>query len=154
MALNGFVIDVRTGNKSGAGTDGDVYLGLGGREFYLDSVLDDFETGEARVYVYGSLIDGSPNPEGWRRLLIQPEHNDPRTPALEESDVNNNPVYIRFVPKEVNGNSDRDDNWQLGFAQLTLDVTDRTLLRSSHQMAVPAPIWLGTKRGEVVHFRR
>ena len=38
---------VWTSEDSDAGTDGSVYLGIGGREFKLDSPRDDFERGHA-----------------------------------------------------------------------------------------------------------
>ncbi len=52
-AITGILCQVVTGNFSGAGTDGRVYLGLGGREFRLDSTADDFERASIREYVMG-----------------------------------------------------------------------------------------------------
>ena len=42
-----------TGNASGAGTDGDVYLGICGREFFVDTTANDFERGASREYIFG-----------------------------------------------------------------------------------------------------
>ena len=42
-----------TSNVDNAGTDGDVFLGLGRREFRLDSKEDDYERGSWREYVTG-----------------------------------------------------------------------------------------------------
>ena len=36
-----------TSRAEDASTDGDVYLGIGGREFYLDTSEDDYESGQA-----------------------------------------------------------------------------------------------------------
>ena len=45
---------VHTANVTGAGTDADVYLGLAGREFYVDSSLNDFEQGQNITYTFGA----------------------------------------------------------------------------------------------------
>jgi len=35
---------IHTAEDDGSGMDSDVYLGIGGREFFLDTTRDDFET--------------------------------------------------------------------------------------------------------------
>jgi hypothetical protein len=45
-ALEKISVQIRTGNREGGGTDGDIYIGICGREFFLDSrrsSTDDFE---------------------------------------------------------------------------------------------------------------
>lgn len=86
---------IRTGDKSGAGTDGDVYVGCFGREFYLDTKADDFERGSQRIYTLG---------EGGNTQYK--ELNDPRHPQLDDS-APPVPAYIRFVGRS------RTDQWQL-----------------------------------------
>jgi hypothetical protein len=79
-----------TANRSGAGTDGDVFLGVGGREFFVDSAGDvnDFERGNDRTYVFGDGAD-----------VARPEQNDPRSPwQLTLDDWRLAPRYIRFEP--------------------------------------------------------
>ena len=44
-AITGILAQIITGDIDNAGTDGRVYLGLGGREFRMDSKEDDYERG-------------------------------------------------------------------------------------------------------------
>lgn len=53
-------LHLQTGGQRNAGTDGDIYLGICGREFYIDSPEDDFETGATRTYVFaGAAATGT-----------------------------------------------------------------------------------------------
>ena len=52
---------VKTGNRVGAGTDGDAYIGIGGSKFFIDSAVDDFEAGADRVYTFGRGVDRLPS---------------------------------------------------------------------------------------------
>jgi hypothetical protein len=47
-------ISINTGDESGGGTDGSIYLGVCGREFHLDTSADDFERGSGQEYVLGA----------------------------------------------------------------------------------------------------
>jgi hypothetical protein len=51
-AIQTFSVRLVTSRHPDAGTDGDVYVGVCGREFYIDSaaVVDDFERGSDRTY--------------------------------------------------------------------------------------------------------
>jgi hypothetical protein len=93
-----------TANQSGAGTDGDVYLGICGREFYVDSSANDFERGSSRLYVFGT---GANN--------INPGDNDPRDHNLQIENVDTFPVYIRFQPQS------RTDNWIVQRAEVSFN---------------------------------
>ena len=46
-------VNIATGDRGGAGTDGSVYLGIGGREFHCDTSANDFERGSSRTYTFG-----------------------------------------------------------------------------------------------------
>jgi hypothetical protein len=46
-------VRVVTSNIENAGTDGDVYLCICGREFYLDSGANDFEHGSSHARILG-----------------------------------------------------------------------------------------------------
>lgn len=87
---------LETGDLSGAGTDGDVYLGICGREFSIDSTKDDFERNSGRTYVLGDEAD-----------IRNAEFNDPRKQRLFTENVPNFPVYVRFQPQG------RGDNWHV-----------------------------------------
>ena len=99
-ALEKISVRIRTGNREGGGTDGDIYIGICGREFFLDSrrsSTDDFERNSDRTYILGS---GSNVRNGI--------NNDPRSPyKLFTENLAFTPTYIRFAPE---GNS---DNWNL-----------------------------------------
>ena len=41
--INRIDVLIATASGSGSGTDGNVYIGVAGREFYIDSAQDDFE---------------------------------------------------------------------------------------------------------------
>jgi hypothetical protein len=135
--INSIQLHIQTGNLSGAGTDGDVYLGLGGREFSVDTTSNDFERGAARVYILG---DGA--------NIQNAAVNDPRNPQLFTERVANFPVYIRFQPQS------RSDNWQLQRADvrfndsLHIDWDTVNLVENDPQKG----IWLGVRSGLVVHL--
>jgi len=132
-------LNLKTGNLSGAGTDGDVYLGVCGREFSIDTTRDDFERGSARTYVLG---DGS--------NVNNAAVNDPREQRLFVENVDNFPVYIRFQPQG------RSDNWQLQRATLSFngDTFPQWDTLSFVDNDPASGIWLGTRSGLFVHIPR
>ena len=73
-------IRIVTGDRQRAGTGEQVVLGLGGREFKLDSRANDFQRGSDRTYVLGDDSN-----------ISDARHNDPRGIVL--ADVEANPVY-------------------------------------------------------------
>ena len=82
VLVNTIYLKLNTRPVENAGTDGRVYLGIGGREFYVDSEYedyDDFEAGSTRTYIFGEVpsptyLDGEWAPARY------PEDNDPRQP--------------------------------------------------------------------------
>lgn len=90
------------------GTDGKVYLGLGGREFRLNSGVDDFIANSAPttfVFGLGSTVNNSPD-------------NDPRSPfPLTTENVDKYPIYIRFEP------SSDTDIWTLASVTVSIFTT-------------------------------
>lgn len=136
-AINSIHLHIQTGDLSGAGTDGDVYLGLCGREFSIDTTRDDFERGAAREYILG---DGA----NINNAMV----NDPRGQRLFTENVAKFPVYIRFQPRS------RTDNWQLQRADvrfngsLHIDWDTANYISNNPQKG----IWLGVRSGLVVHL--
>jgi len=133
-----FSVQLITGDRSGAGTDGDVYIGIAGREFYIDSSRsadDDFERGSDRTYVFGA---GS-------NVRFHNE-NDPRSPyQIFVEDIDVVPAYIRFVPQ------DRTDNWNLEEVTVIVNNGDAKL-QALGALSSPAGspqdnLWLGTHYG-------
>jgi hypothetical protein len=108
--ITGVLCQMITSKSSGAGADGDVFLGLCGREFVLDSKYDDFESGSWKEYILGAGPPADPNsppPPIPNIPVLNPELNDPRSSGfpLDSVNLNRSPVYIRFEPKGS------DDNW-------------------------------------------
>jgi hypothetical protein len=118
-AISGILCEVITSNFAGAGTDGDIYLGIGGREFHLDSTRDDFERASFRDYILGAPpIDLGPPPPDHVNVNNK-DKNDPRSGfPLDTANLSpRTPVYIRFEPQN-NG-----DNWNINFAAVLVFTT-------------------------------
>lgn len=106
-AITKIEVRLKTGNRSGASTDGDVYLRIGGREFFLDAAgdHDDFQQNQDITYVLGA---GS--------SINHATRNDPRTPfALHTESLGHFPVSIRFQPEN------RTDEWNLEGITVTVN---------------------------------
>lgn len=132
---------VFTAEDSGGGTDSYVYLGLGGREFALDTTADDFEQGAVQTFVLGE--DGN---------VVNPATNDPRRPQLDTSDLHLFPVYLRIEP------SGSEPDWCLERAIVTVNPDQDSLAKydflslagtEAHQK-----IWLGTRHGKILYLKR
>ncbi len=128
-------ININTASDSGAGTDGDVYIGFCGREFFCDTTADDFERGSSRTYVFG---EGS--------TVLNASLNDPRSPQLQDSDIDQYPVYVRFV-----GGS-RSDNWKL--QRVVVTYNDQLLPMYELLLARGAGIWMGTRTTGIVFLKK
>jgi hypothetical protein len=128
-------VQINTRDVSGAGTDGDVYLGVCGREFYLDTSHDDFERGSSREYVLG---EGS--------NINNASTNDPRKQVLRTENVESLPVYLRFAPRT------RSDNWSLQRAQVSFNDDFFPRWDTASFISQNEGIWLGTRSGLVVHI--
>src|SRR3954451_16415621 len=139
--VTGILCQVITGNVDGAGTDGRVYLGLGGREFRLDSGANDFERGSWREYVMG-LGPAEPELQPPQVRVLNSQQNDPRVGMpIKRLDT---PVYIRFEP--AGGSAD----WNLAFVAV--------LVYSPQIEVAYAPptnfdsLWLGDKYGKLLYL--
>jgi hypothetical protein len=130
-------VNIETGDESGAGTDGSIYVGVCGREFHLDTSADDFEHGSSHEYVLGAGSD-----------IVNPAVNDPRKQSLQTEDVESFPIYVRFEP------NNSGDNWNLARAEMSLnnDFFPRWVTESFISEA--EGIWLGQRSGNVVHLRK
>jgi hypothetical protein len=139
-AVNRITVTLATGNRDGAGTDGEVFLGIGGREFKLDDPnLPGHGAGASVEYVLG---DGA--------TVANKERNDPdedlrlKTDDLEGFQF---PVYIRF--KGVTDN----DTWNLEAATVLADSSDG--IQEWKRMAGNANnLWLGNQFGNVCYLRQ
>jgi hypothetical protein len=138
--ITGILCQMITGSVSGAGTDGSVYLGLGGREFRLDSKEDDYERGSWREYVVG---DGPWS--GQVTPVNEPQWNDPRVGfPLDTVNLTKSPVYVRFEPSLT----DDPDNWNLRWAAALVYAPD-FVVGFTPPVAFDN-LWLGLRSGQMV----
>jgi hypothetical protein len=128
-------LNVQTEDIEDAGTDGDVYLGICGREFYIDSSADDFERKSSREYILG---DGA--------NVKYRSDNDPRSPQLSFENVERFPVYIRFQPRS------RTDRWRLQRAQVSFNERFFPRWDTAGFFPITGGIWLGIRAGVHVHI--
>ncbi|MEO5582198.1 MAG: hypothetical protein ABIR66_05875 [Saprospiraceae bacterium] len=145
-SITGLLCQIITGNFSGAGTDGHVYLGIGGREFSLDSDADDYEKNSWREYILG-LAPNEPELTFPQIRVKNKDLNDPRNGfELDTTNLNKAPVYLRFEPTGA------DDNWNL--KSLVVVVYKGS---GSFHSAYVLPsgfnnLWMGKSFGNVVYL--
>jgi hypothetical protein len=145
-SITGILCQVITGNVNGAGTDGTIYLGIGGREFHLDSTQDDFERGSWREYILGRapLEPNLPPPQ---IRVNDKDRNDPRVGfALDTENLNRAPVYIRFEP-EGSG-----DNWNLSFAAALVYTGEGQFVTAYAPPRGFDNLWLGHAMGKILYL--
>lgn len=130
-------VSINTGDESGGGTDGSIYVGVCGREFHLDTSDDDFEHGSSHEYVLGAGSD-----------IVNPAVNDPRKQALLTEDVESFPIYVRFEP------NNSGDNWNLARAEMSFNDDFFPRWETTSFISEADGIWLGQRSGNVVHLRK
>jgi len=103
--VNILQVEIKTGSREMAsGTDGHVYLGIGGREFNLIIDGKEFQSGSTDMFVLG---------EG-TNIGTDPRDNDPRSPLqLVTENLSKHPVYIRLEPTR------QDDRWEIDEINVT-----------------------------------
>jgi hypothetical protein len=132
---------VLTASETEGGTDSYVYLGLGGREFALDSTADDFQKGATQTFVLGA--DGN---------VLNPATNDPRRPQLDTGELQLFPAYLRIEP------SGAEPDWCLERAIVTVNPGQDS--RATYDFLSLAgteghqKIWLGANHGTFLHLKR
>ena len=119
---------IRTADTTDAGTDGDVFLGFGGREFFVDSGGDDFARGADRVYIFGENAN-----------VLRPDENDPRSPLpIDSNELSRFPIYLRLA-------AGAGMDWHIGLVHLVARFPNSSVTLS--RLEGNANIWLGWKRG-------
>jgi hypothetical protein len=133
-------VGIKTGDVDGAGTNGEVYFGICGREFHCDyNFDDDFERGDSRKYMFGDDPSAQYHSDA--------KKNDPRNPQLYLEDVDHFPVYIRF------SQSDSDDHWNLAHAYVQLNGAT-TPQYAVGSFVEPLNLWLGKLSGAFCYLRK
>lgn len=125
---------IETGNGSGAGTNSRVYLGIGGREFYVDASGNVFEAGAKETFVFGAGA-----------TVTDPEYNNPVQPQMYTEYLNESPVYLR---SDDSGNASA---WEVANVQVSIhtDNGDQPVAIYINRLlhGNDATIWLGTNYG-------
>ncbi|WP_406856126.1 hypothetical protein ABEG18_00405 [Alsobacter sp. KACC 23698] len=116
-------------------TEGNIFLGLAGREFRVNDGRSAVERGDDHTYVYG---DGA--------SVLDPEFNDPRNPQLDTLNVYKFPTYIRFEPPSENS------KWLLSVVEVTVRSPDADEIYIEIGPVGSGPIWLGQGCGKTVYL--
>ena len=129
-------VKITTGRDGGAGTDGNVYLGICGREFRCDTEADDFEQGSTREYIFGQMPGRFPN-------ITSERYNHPSRPPLLPEEVDLYPAYIRL--------SQGSSRWLLAAVEVFID--EETEPRFVDAMG-NNPLWMGDDCGCIYYLRK
>ncbi|GAA1672349.1 hypothetical protein [Microbacterium lacus] len=145
-AITGILVQIITGDMENAGTDGRVYLGLGGREFRLDSRANDFERGSWREYILGRGPKEPDLPSPQIRVEW-PGFNDPRIGfVLDTAFLDKSPVYLRFEPVG------EDPNWNLKTVFVLVYVGQSSFYGYFTTPAGFDNLWMGHPMGKIVYL--
>jgi hypothetical protein len=138
MPITNITAMILTYDVEDAGTDGNVYLGICGREFRCDSAKDDFERGSTGVYKFGDTPG----------YVTHPDANDPRNPRLDQSELDLYPVYLRF-------DQGSSDHWALELVKVW--INDPIMSHPHHyerQFFPNAPLWMGKNAGNFCYLHK
>lgn len=142
-AITRILLKIKTANTEGAGTDGNVYLGIGGREFKIDTSINDFEKNVSQDIVMGDIHVNPP-----ALPVNNPGGNDPRTGyVIDSSDISQSPIYIRFEPKS------NEDNWHIESLFVQVTGTEGYILSATPGVGFDN-LWLGHKFGKIIYCTR
>ncbi|HEX9961805.1 MAG TPA: hypothetical protein VGB00_12780 [Pyrinomonadaceae bacterium] len=137
--LNSFHVHIQTNNLPNSRTDGDVYVGICGREFHCNAttVGNDFENNLNTIYTFGTGSN-----------VEKAANNDPRNPQLSVEDVDRFPVYIRFEQDLTDSDG---GEWNLRSALLHLNQNN---VDGYDRQLGPAGIWLGRTSGAYLYLKK
>ena len=133
--INQISARIKTANRGqAAGTNGRVYLGIGGREFNLNLLGGpDFEPGMDQTFILGEGANIGP----------APADNDPRSPQLVTEALDKYPTYVRFEPNA------EDDRWAVEQINVTVNSGSAPSFSALGQGSY---IWLGNTSTKVLFF--
>ena len=138
-------IDARVATVAGSDlhdTDDWVYLGLGGREFKLDTSAGDHDAGQNRTFRLGNQSN-----------VTQAARNDPRSPQIDTDEVPDFPVYIRKPgTRRGQGEDSGDDGWRVESVDVTVNPGPNQLRYT--RLVGPERIWLSNGAGLILYLKR
>jgi hypothetical protein len=142
-AITRILLKIQTANTIGAATDGGVFLGIGGREFKINTSINDFEQNLSQDIVMGDINVNPP-----ALPVYNPGDNDPRIGyAIDSSDISQSPIYIRFEPKT------NEDNWHIKSLFVQVIGSEGYSLSATPGTGFDH-LWLGYKFGKIIYFTR
>lgn len=134
--VNVISVEIKTGSREMAsGTDGRVYLGIGGRDF--DLIIDgkEFKSGATNTFILGEGTNSG----------ADPRDNDPRSPhQLVTETLKKYPVYIRFEPVR------EDDRWEIDEINVTVNPGSEEIVFSA--LGGGQHIFLSNKGTKIMYF--
>ena len=141
-------IRVVTRDRSHGGTNDNVYLGLGGREFHLDTKGNDFESPSDQTFILGESTD-----------VKDVYYNDPGNPSIDtEDELANFPVYLRkagTVKNKTGGADTSDDAW-IEVDQVIVTVNsgpDQIIFRRDFSGARERGLRLSNETGLIIYLK-
>jgi PLAT/LH2 domain len=139
-------VEIKTGNESTAGTNGKVFLGIGGREFRLDKPGNQFQKNHTDTFTINSTNSDIENPE--RNSL--PNIGNANSPRIENKVgiTFNFPVYLRFDP------NDNDDDWNIERVKVRVIGGLNSTFIYPNDILKDGNIWLGNKSGLFLGLRQ
>ena len=137
-------VRVATGDLEGAGTTGEVYLGLAGMEFKMNSTASgDYEVGSDRTYVLGEHAGVHQTSDKEARYdFAFADRNDPRITTMERAD--RHPVYVRMHPVG------EGHDWLARAVGVAVEGDDDS--PQKYHWEVDPGRWLGCEYGLTVHL--
>lgn len=135
--VNQIRVRVKTGSKGVvSGAHGDVYLGIGGREFHLAIFGNkDFRAGETEEFILG---------EG-TNIGVFPDDNDPRSPyQMITETLSKYPLYVWFEPTSP------DSRWELDEIGVTVNPGSDQIEFSA--LGGGSYLWLNNRGTKILHF--
>jgi hypothetical protein len=134
-------VRLKTGAVEGAGTNGHVFLGIGGREFNLNLPTGDREQGATDEYTLGEGAN-----------ILNKDQNDPRKGCpVDMGHIWSFPVYVRFQGWDDN------DSWNLESAGVEVFSSDPhdpsgATINWSRLVGPEFTLWLGSSYGSYCHL--
>lgn len=144
--VRGIVVQLKTENQSGAGTDDHIYVGVvgrgGGREFPLaTNGFNDFEKGTNIKYWFGTVWDGGAVTGAKKPADSTPGgRNDPAWHRIELDEIDY--VYVR---KQGSRSSKGDNAWKMDNVEVSLYGSSSP---SKRTFGTSNDLWFGNEYGQ------